>query len=75
MKYSIDIQGIHCSGCVGLIKMSLEELHLNEVVVDQDKNKVNFKSDKSAAELTQLLNKLFAQDLETYQYSNLTITD
>ena len=73
MKYSIDIKGIHCSGCVGLIKMSLEELNLNEVIIDKDENIVDFKSEKSSIELTQLLDNVFSKDLESYHYSNLHI--
>jgi len=73
LKYSIDIKGIHCSGCVGLIKMSLEELNLNEVIVDKDENIVDFKSEKSSIELTQLLDNVFSKDLESYHYSNLHI--
>lgn len=73
MNYSINIKGIHCSGCVGLIKMSLEELNLSEVVVNQDENKANFKSKKNKDELITILNKLFVDELKSYQYSNLNI--
>jgi copper chaperone CopZ len=57
MNYSINIKGIHCSGCVGLIKISLEELNLSEVVVNQDENKANFKAKPCFSFLTFNQNK------------------
>jgi copper chaperone CopZ len=73
MQYSINIQGIHCTGCVNLIKMSLEEVGLEEVQVNQENNFAEFKSSKSEDEINQLLDKAFKEDLQSYQYSNLNI--
>jgi len=53
--------------------MSLEELNLSEVVVNQDENKANFESKKNKDELITILNKLFVDELKSYQYSNLNI--
>lgn len=70
MNYQIDLTGIHCSGCVNLIKLSLEEVGLQDVIVDQEQNKAFFKTGDDSSALASLLNKVFAE-LETYQYSNL----
>lgn len=74
-KYAIDIQGIHCNRCVNLIKMTLEEQGLTNVVVDQEKNTAEFTSkmvDADNQTIKDLLDKAFAE-LQTYSYLNLHI--
>ena len=74
MKYKIELTGIHCSGCINLIKLSLEEANLENVEVDSQTNIAVFKSSKEAEELKALLNDVFS-DLNNYQYFNLQVID
>lgn len=74
MKYKIELTGIHCSGCINLIKLSLEEANLENVEVDSQTNTAVFKSSKEAEELKALLNNVFS-DLNNYQYFNLQVID
>lgn len=71
MIYQITIPKIHCSGCVNLIKMSLEEI-FNTVSVDQYSKIAEFQSDESIEMVKESLNKLFEELRESgYEYSNL----
>jgi copper chaperone CopZ len=73
-KYSIDIKGIHCTGCVNLIKMTLEEQGFKSVSVDQEKNMASFtvQNNIDVDKVTGLLNTAFTE-LQSYSYSNLHI--
>ncbi len=72
MKYQIDISGMHCSGCKNLITMSLEDIGLEEVVVDSEKNVAIFVTSKNTEEVEKDLQEVF-KDLIDYKYSNLDI--
>jgi copper chaperone CopZ len=73
-NYSIDIKGIHCSGCVNLIKMTLEEQGFTNVIVEQERNIAQFESmvDTNEEEIKRLLDTVFTE-LQSYSYSNLHI--
>lgn len=72
MKYQINISGMHCSGCKNLITMSLEDIGLEEVVVDSEKNVAIFVTSKNTEEVEKDLQEVF-KDLIDYKYSNLDI--
>lgn len=72
MKYQINISGMHCSGCKNLITMSLEDIGLEEVVVDPEKNIATFVTSKKAEEVEKDLQEVF-KDLTDYKYSNLNL--
>lgn len=58
MKYQICVPQIHCSGCVGLIKLSLEDI-FEAVEVDQISKVAKFESDKSFNEVKDELDSVF----------------
>jgi hypothetical protein len=68
--YEITIKGIHCSGCVNLIGMTLEEQGLIDPTVDLKSNTGIFKSDKSIDEVTKLTNNALE---EAGEYSLIQI--
>ncbi|MEP7103284.1 MAG: heavy-metal-associated domain-containing protein [Candidatus Dojkabacteria bacterium] len=71
-KFSIDIKGIHCTGCVNLIKLVLEDdINLLEVSVDPLNNKANFLATDADEILIKKLDLVFKTTLEKYEYSNL----
>ncbi len=72
MKYQIDISGMHCSGCKNLITMSLEDIGLEEVSVDSEKNVATFVTSKNTEEVEKDLQEVF-KELTDYKYSNLNI--
>ncbi|MEO6728569.1 MAG: hypothetical protein ABIM99_01470 [Candidatus Dojkabacteria bacterium] len=72
-KYSIDIKGIHCTGCINLIKLIFEDdLSFTEVVVDSERNQATFKTQDKVEDVTKELNTIFKKDLVEYKYFNLT---
>lgn len=72
MKYQINISGMHCSGCKNLITMSLEDIGLEEVAVDSEKNVATFVTAKNTEEVEKDLQEVF-KELTDYKYSNLNI--
>jgi len=73
MKYQIDIEGMHCTGCSNLIKLNLEDVGFKDTVVDIKTNTAEFRS--SLPEITdveKVLNKVF-KDMPGYTYKNLKI--
>lgn len=72
MKYQIDISGMHCSGCKNLITMSLEDIGLEEVTVDSEKNVATFVTSKNTEEVEKDLQEVF-KELTDYKYSNLNL--
>jgi copper chaperone CopZ len=44
VKYYVDIQGMHCQGCVKLVTMGLEEQGLDKVKVDLAGHRATFES-------------------------------
>lgn len=69
MKYQITVPKIHCSGCVNLIKMSLEESFQN-VEVDQNTKTAEFSYESE--NLQEQLDKVFVELKENgYEYSDL----
>jgi hypothetical protein len=76
MRYQIFIPQIHCSGCVNLIKLTLEE-KFPAVSVDENSKVAVFESDEDESNVKMKLDKLFETDLSTagYEYSNLTVNN
>jgi copper chaperone CopZ len=75
MIYQITVPKIHCSGCVNLIKMSLEEV-FGKVEVDQTSKVAEFNSDKEIAEVQVELNKVFEDLKESgYEYTDFKKKD
>lgn len=72
MNYQIDITGMHCTGCVGLIQLSLEDVGLSDVIADLDHNTVRFTTELDQGRLVELLNRAFTE-LPNYRFSNLQI--
>lgn len=72
MTYKIAIEGMHCSGCENLIKMSLEEANLVDVVVSMKDNSAVFKSQQDLNTVQELLNTIFSA-FDKYKYSNLVL--
>jgi copper chaperone CopZ len=74
-KYSIDVKGIHCSGCVSLIKLVLSDTDVDfkAVTVNESIGEVTFSTDKDVNEITSLLDNAFQIDLKNYSYTNLHI--
>lgn len=70
MKYQVDIQGMHCQGCVGLITMSLEDVGFEEVIVNLAEAQSSFSSTKAKDDVVKLLQEAF-KDIEKYTYSNV----
>ncbi|MEI6462538.1 MAG: hypothetical protein WCO33_02610 [bacterium] len=74
MKYQINISGIHCNGCVNLIKMSFEDEGFTDIQVKQDSNKASFISPDPIEQVNTILTKVF-NELKEYKYSNLQILE
>ena len=73
MKYQIEITGMHCTGCSGLIKMSLEDEGLTNPIVDVKTNLATFESSfNEVSKMKVALDKVFA-DLSGYSYANIQI--
>ncbi len=77
MKYQIDLHGVHCHGCINLIKMTLEDLALQNVnLFDVDLVKkfgcAEFNSELDEKTLTNKLNSAFSEIKDHgYTFSNL----
>ena len=73
MTYQIIVPKIHCSGCVNLIKISLEEVFSN-VEVDQETKIAEFQTDKDLDTTKQILEQTFEELRQSgYEYSDLKL--
>jgi copper chaperone CopZ len=71
MKYQIAINGMHCTGCSNLIKMTLEDEEFANVNVDVNTNSATFESSlNEESKVRALLDKVFG-DLPGYSYTNI----
>jgi len=71
MKYKIEITGMHCTGCSNLIKMTLEDEELSNVIVNATTGDATFESSLAEiAKVKTVIDKAFA-DLSGYSYSNI----
>lgn len=70
MKYKIDIEGMHCSGCENLIKMSLEEASFSDVEVSMKTKSATFDSLQEQSIVREILDGIFSV-FEDYKYINL----
>ncbi len=68
MKYSVDIQGMHCSGCTRLVAMSLTDEDLKQVSVDLAKNRATFESDEQQEAVQARIDRV-AADLTDYTFA------
>lgn len=57
-KYQFKVPEIHCSGCVNLIKLTLEDDFKN-VEVDENSKEVIFESEGNFEKVTEKLRELF----------------
>jgi copper chaperone CopZ len=77
MKYTIDLTGTHCHGCVNLIRMSLEEkdfqnVNLYDIDLVKQTAKAEFNSDKDQSQTQKELNEIFEElSPAGYAYENL----
>lgn len=69
MKYQINIEGMHCTGCVSLIKMTLEDDFTN-VEVNLKEGKAEFESILEITDVESKLSKAF-EEFNQYKYSSL----
>jgi len=70
MNYKIDIEGMHCSGCENLIKMSLEEANFADITVSMKEKSATFSSQQDVSAVKESLDNIFSA-FEKYKYSNL----
>ncbi len=70
VEYKFKIEGIHCSGCISLIKMSLEEEALEVTSIDKERNSAKIITDLDEKELVKILDKVF-NELQQYKYFDL----
>lgn len=71
MQYSMQINGIHCSGCISLIKISLEELGFEQVEVSTQGNISSFTTNIPESQIKSVLDQIFETELQQYNYFNL----
>jgi copper chaperone CopZ len=71
-KYTIQITGMHCSGCKTLIAMSLEDVGFEEIRVDEKTGSAEFVSSRDTVNVNTALTELF-NELKDYRFSNLEI--
>lgn len=74
MNYKINIEGMHCSGCENLIKMSLEEVNFGDVKVSMKDKSATFNSEQDLAAVKESLDTIFSA-FEKYKYSNLVLVN
>lgn len=72
MNYKIDIDGMHCSGCETLIKMSLEEANFGDITVSMKDKSATFSSQQDLSAVKESLDNIFSV-FDKYKYSNLVL--
>lgn len=72
MKYSFTINGMHCQGCVSLIKMTLEDAGFKEVSINLASRTGSIVSKNNLELLNTKLKESF-KEIPAYTYSNLTL--
>jgi copper chaperone CopZ len=70
VKYTVDVQGMHCNGCRGLVASSLEEANLAAVQVDLQKAVANFESDEPLPAVQARIEQV-AAELSDYRFAGL----
>jgi hypothetical protein len=70
VKYTIDIQGMHCSGCTKLVSMSLKDENLEAVSVDLATHSATFESDEKAPAVQAKIDRI-AAELGDYQFASV----
>jgi hypothetical protein len=68
MKYSVEINGMHCKGCTSLVAMSLQEQGLRDVTVDLATKSALFVSDETAPAVQTRIDHV-AAELARYRFS------
>lgn len=74
MKFKINISGMHCSGCVNLIKMTLEDEGFTNVTVSLDQQIAEFETNKEKDIVESKLSKAF-EPFNQYKYSDLQVVE
>ena len=72
MNYKVNIEGMHCSGCETLIKMSLEEANFSDIAVCMKDKSATFSSQQEQPAIKETLDNIFSA-FEEYKYSNLVL--
>jgi copper chaperone CopZ len=72
MTYKINIEGMHCSGCENLIKMSLEEVNFGDIEVSMKSKSAKFSSHQELPTVKESLDNIFSA-FDDYKYSNLVL--
>lgn len=72
MNYKIDIEGMHCSGCETLIKMSLEEASFGDITVSMKDKSAIFSSQQNLSAVKESLDNIFSA-FDKYKYSKLVL--
>ena len=70
MKYTVDIQGMHCSGCTRLVAMSLSEQGLQDIRVDLATHCASFDS-ADGREAVQARIGSVAAELSDYRFGTV----
>lgn len=72
MTYKITIEGMHCSGCENLIKMSLEEIGFSNITISLKDNLATFDSLENLEAVKNILDSTFS-NFDKYKYLNLVV--
>lgn len=70
MKYEVDVQGMHCNGCRGLVAASLEDETFAAVQVDLEKALAAFQSQEALPAVKARIDRI-AAELSDYRFSGL----
>ena len=71
MKIRFKIQGIHCDGCVNLIKLTMEDYGFKDIEIDKVTNTATALTDKTALdEVTSDVKKAF-EEMSKYTVSDI----
>lgn len=68
MKYTVDIQGMHCNGCTRLVAMGMAEEDLQQVNVDLAANRATFESVEKREAVQARITRI-ASELSDYSFS------
>ena len=70
----MEVKGMHCQGCSNLIKMSLEDADITNVVINPQSGRAAFESEQPQSKLENSLHKVFS-NLSSYEFSHVKQLD
>jgi hypothetical protein len=73
MNYSMIIQGMHCPACKKLITMTMEDLSLTNIEIDETTGVCKFSAGEKGVDITTVVSSLI-KELPDYNYSNPELT-